>query len=45
MAAEHVQHDHVFGLEAAGEADGRAGCLADDLLDQGFGGEEFELGD
>ena len=43
MATQHVECDHVFGLEARGEADGCARGHADNMLDERLGGEDFVI--
>ena len=43
VPAQHVQNDHVLGLEARGEADGRARGRADDVVDERLGREDFVI--
>lgn len=44
MPAQHVQDDHIFGLEAGGETDVFAVRGAEDLGDEEFGGEGVGCG-
>ncbi len=45
--AQQIEHDHVFGLEAARDADRSLSCggaiFGEHAVDRGFGGKRFEL--